>query len=103
MDAREADADRVLRELRPLVGDARAALRAPACGAAAWLDRVRNRDDARKLAAKTGLVVEAAAAVVDAGALTAYRAAALRLLQSCCGKRCSSDDALVIDESGIKP
>ena len=30
------------------------------------------------------------------------RAAALRLLQSCCGKRCSSDDALVIDESGAK-
>ena len=64
LDAREADADRVLRELRPLVGDARASLRAPACDcAAAWLDRVRNRDDARKLAAKTGLVVEAAAAV----------------------------------------
>ena len=103
LDAREADADRVLRELRPLVGDARASLRAPACdGAAAWLDRVRNRDDARKLAAKTGLVVEAAAAVVDAGALTAYRAAALRLLQACCGRRCSSDDALVIDESGAK-
>ncbi len=103
LDAREADADRVLRELRPLVGDARAALRAPACdGAAAWLDRVRNRDDARKLAAKTGLVVEAAAAVVDAGALTAYRASALRLLQSCCGKRCASDDALVIDESCTK-
>ncbi|CAH0369443.1 unnamed protein product [Pelagomonas calceolata] len=103
LDAREADADRVLRELRPLVGDARASLRAPACDcAAAWLDRVRNRDDARKLAAKTGLVVEAAAAVVDAGALTAYRAAALRLLQSCCGKRCASDDALVIDENGAK-
>ena len=103
LDAREADADRVLRELRPLVGDARASLRAPACdGAAAWLDRVRNRDDARKLAAKTGLVVEAAAAVVDAGALTAYRAAALRLLQSCCGRRYASDDALVIDEGCTK-
>jgi hypothetical protein len=63
---------------------------------------VRSRDDARRLAAKTGLVVEAAAAVVDAGALTAYRAAALRLLQSCCGKRCASDDALVIDESCTK-
>ena len=103
LDAREGEVDRVLRELRPLVADARAALRAPACdAAAAWLDRVQDRDAARRLAGKTGIVLEAAAAVVDAGALTAYRASALRLLQACGGKRCGSSDALRLDEGICK-